>query len=391
MIRVGFVLEDNGWMGGVNYYRNLFSALQLLPEKKLHPIVFVASKAAESFVSNFSQAEIVRTTSLDAWSVPGLARRVIGRALPHYDFLLSALLRRHDIDVLSHRGPLWLGGRIKTMGWITDFQHVHLPEFFSKKEIRQRDVIFNSIVCKCDRVLLSSETAQHDLESFSPGGATHSRVLRFVPDMNLAGGVIALEELERKYAFKAPYFYLPNQFWVHKNHKLVIAALDLLRRQGVTPLILATGRCEDYRHPQHFTDLMGQVKALGLGESFKPLGVVPYRDLLALMWHSIGVINPSLFEGWSTTVEEAKALGKIVLLSDIAIHREQNPRKALFFNPRDEQALAQSMLQVINRSTPWPNIAGDGACDEKYQLDRMNFARTYQDIVVELSGVRQSA
>ena len=45
------------------------------------------------------------------------------------------------------------------------------------------------------------------------------------------------------------------------------------------------------------------------------------------MFHSVAVINPSEFEGRSSTVEQAKSLGKQVILSNIKIHKEQKPDK----------------------------------------------------------------
>ncbi len=41
---------------------------------------------------------------------------------------------------------------------------------------------------------------------------------------------------------------------------------------------------------------------------------------------STALINPSQFEGWSTTVEEAKSLGVKMLLSDLEVHKEQAKR-----------------------------------------------------------------
>jgi glycosyltransferase involved in cell wall biosynthesis len=58
---------------------------------------------------------------------------------------------------------------------------------------------------------------------------------------------------------------------------------------------------------------------------------------------SIAVINPSLIEGWSTTVEEAKSLGVPLILSDIPVHREQT-QEAMFFDPRSARSLAETML-----------------------------------------------
>jgi hypothetical protein len=52
------------------------------------------------------------------------------------------------------------------------------------------------------------------------------------------------------------------------------------------------------------------------------------------------VIQPSLCEGWSTVIEDAKALGRHVLASDIAVHREQLDRNVDFFAAHDHAALA---------------------------------------------------
>ena len=41
------------------------------------------------------------------------------------------------------------------------------------------------------------------------------------------------------------------------------------------------------------------------------------------MCASVALLNPSHFEGWSTTVEEARALGVPMLLSDLDVHLEQ--------------------------------------------------------------------
>jgi glycosyltransferase involved in cell wall biosynthesis len=51
------------------------------------------------------------------------------------------------------------------------------------------------------------------------------------------------------------------------------------------------------------------------------------------------MINPSYFEGWSTTVEEGKSFSKRLILSDINVHREQSPN-SLFFNPNSPEELA---------------------------------------------------
>jgi hypothetical protein len=58
------------------------------------------------------------------------------------------------------------------------------------------------------------------------------------------------------------------------------------------------------------------------------------------MKNSIAIIQPSLFEGWSTVVEDAKALNQWILLSDIPVHREQIQNNVDFFEPKNSSMLA---------------------------------------------------
>ena len=76
------------------------------------------------------------------------------------------------------------------------------------------------------------------------------------------------------------------------------------------------------------------------------LGKVGRGDILQLLRRATVLVQPSRFEGWNTTVEDAKALGCPVILSDLAVHREQCPDSLGFFSCDDAHALAE----IIARS-----------------------------------------
>jgi glycosyltransferase involved in cell wall biosynthesis len=97
--------------------------------------------------------------------------------------------------------------------------------------------------------------------------------------------------------------------------------------------------------------LLARARELNVLQPFRVLGVVPHERVAALLRESV-TLNPSLFEGWSTTVEEAKSSGKRVLLSDIPRHREQEARSGQFFDPRDPEALAAALRGLWECSDP---------------------------------------
>ena len=125
----------------------------------------------------------------------------------------------------------------------------------------------------------------------------------------------------------------------------MIEALRILRQQGYNTVVAASGRAEDYRHPEHFAGLQALVSAYGLTHNFRFLGIVPRPHVFALMRAVYALINPSLSEGWSTPVEEAKSLGVPMLLSDLRVHREQAGDCADFFDPKAAGQLASLMAR----------------------------------------------
>lgn len=387
MIRVGFMLGDTpaGWTGGKHYYRSLLSSLELIENRRLHPVLFVAPSELKSVSQQYPYAECISCSYFEARSTSSIVWRVSKRLLGVRTPLVAPLLRKYRIDVLSHFGPVPAWTKVKTIGWIPDFQHVHLPQFFSPDEQAARDASFKTIIRRCDRIVVSSKAALGDLDKFAPESSSKVRVLSFVPEVMFPDRLPTAAELRGKYNIAGPYFHVPNQFWAHKNHKVVVEALTHMKKKGVEGCVIATGQGHDYRNPGFFNELTSAIRDRGLSTAFRALGVIPYSDLLGLMHHSLAVINPSLFEGWSTTVEEAKALGKKVLLSDIAVHREQCPIRAVFFPPHDAVALATAMLDVLQCAKPH---ASESPAELVLQHDRLrrSFAQQYQDIVVEAAA-----
>jgi glycosyltransferase involved in cell wall biosynthesis len=119
-----------------------------------------------------------------------------------------------------------------------------------------------------------------------------------------------------------------------------------LKKRGQRVTVAASGRQLDTRDASHFPALQALVQAHGVSDEFRLLGMLPYADLALLMRASVALLNPSLFEGWSTTVEEARALGVPMLLSDLDVHREQAGAQARYFDRQDAGALADALAAL---------------------------------------------
>ncbi|MEA2713527.1 MAG: hypothetical protein QOK27_1488, partial [Gemmatimonadales bacterium] len=383
MIRLGLALGAS-WLGGINYSRNLLNAILALPDRQIEPVLLVGDQADEDILAGFPPVEVIRSGWFDRLTPRWVGRRVWQQVFASDPFL-ERFLRSHEIDVLSHSGVLGRHSSVPAICWIVDFQHRQLPQFFTASERWYRDQNFRLQCNHATRIILSSEDAQRALASFGPACVEKSRILRFVAQPGLGGHATDLATLQDRYGFAGPYFHVPNQFWSHKNHRLILDALTILKAHGEPPLVISTGATEDYRQPRYFGQLMGQAKDLGVLDSFRVLGVIPSDDLVGLMVNSVALINPSRSEGWSTSVEEAKSLGKRIVLSDLAVHREQAPPDGIYIDPDDSVGLANSMQLIL--ATYDPDV--ERVRSERARLELPGrvqaFARTYQDIVLEVS------
>jgi glycosyltransferase involved in cell wall biosynthesis len=233
---------------------------------------------------------------------------------------------------------------------------------------------------------LSSEDARRDLENFAPTAAHKARVLPFVaqiPDEVYANDPA---EMCKRYHLPERFIYLPNQFWQHKNHELVMEALKLARSTSPEITVVCTGNTQDYRNSLYFGQFLSKISALNLRESLVILGLVPHAHMFNLARQSLAVLQPSLFEGWSTTVEEARSLGKHIILSDIPVHREQNPPSGIFFDPRDAHALAECLLRAYGERKPGPDEALESEARRSLPGRTREFGGGFVEIVAEVAG-----
>lgn len=383
MIRVGFILNfhDQGWIGGINYYHSLIDAILSVPSRKIEPVVITGTESDLPFIKDHPNIEIIHTKIFDK---PWNFVRFGIRKLLSYDLVLEQLLRKNRIDVLSHSGYVFHNAIIPTVGWIPDFQHKHLPYFFSDKEIQSRDKAFEGICRLCHYTIFSSSSAKEDAEKYYPEYSSRYEVLRFVPAPVNLNDIPDMITLKEKYSISEPYFLVPNQFWVHKNHRIVVEALKILHSQGKRVRVICTGNTHDYRSPEHYDSLVEFAVQSGVLDEFTVLGIVPYPDLIGLMLHSVSLINPSFFEGWSTTVEEAKFLDLPIILSDIPVHREQNPTKGIYFHPEDAESLANIMWQLWTPRNICNRDLSRISAKREMDMRKLEFGKQYEDIILRV-------
>jgi glycosyltransferase involved in cell wall biosynthesis len=337
------LIGGHAWVGGYNYQINLLKALVKYENTRIQPWLFLGSDVDQKIHDRFKEIIGLKIIQSEVFNQKNKTARLIKSILFGRDDAALRLFSEHQIDVVFEAANFY-GWRfpIPAIAWVPDMQHRQLKHLFNFFSYWKREIGFRFQLLNGRKIMLSSEDARIDFEHYYPTSVGLTYVVRFaIPAeaSRLDSRVVADE-----YGLPEHFFFLPNQFWKHKNHECVVQALSILKAQGQEVVIAATGKQNDPRDEIYFPQLKKSVESLGLTNSFRMLGVIPYQHIAALMLSSDALLNPSKFEGWSTTVEEAKAIGVRMILSDLKVHKEQAGELADFFDPNSPKDLAERLI-----------------------------------------------
>lgn len=343
-MRIGILLTgDYGWAGGLYYSLNIIRLLQAEAENRpLSIVVIVNSSTPRELIR---EIENRHTTVADLDQKSWIYRawcKVAGKLLGTNTRFIKDIngLRLDVLYPLINYEPAHEKLNCRRYYWIYDFQHKFLPELFTAEEISRRDATFRDIAEKAKHIVLSSYDAEVHFQNFYPQSKATVHVYRFVSLMD--SGL----QPSLRTTVPSDYFMVCNQFWPHKNHLVVLKAIALLVQRGKSVHVVFTGKYDDQRNQHYVQELRAFIREHRLDALVTLTGFISREEQTTLMANARAIIQPSFFEGWSTVIEDAKALRKFLVVSDIAINREQVADSVLFFSPASEQELADHMQNL---------------------------------------------
>jgi glycosyltransferase involved in cell wall biosynthesis len=337
-------IGGKGWFGGWMYMRNLVCALSDYGDPNIETLLFLGpDRADDPYVRDLPHLPRTRLIIDPAFSEERVRSNYVRTLLTGRNAPLLDAYVRERVDA-AFAPAIFHGWRaeVPAIAWFPDFQHRRLSHMFSRSAWWKRELGFRAQVATSACIMLSSEDAERDCLTYYPAARGRTQVARFAVPVDSWPTAQAAWTRLRAEGVAEDFIFLPNQLWQHKNHMLAVEAAGLLARRGATRQILITGHGEDPRRPGYRAELEARIVALGASQNIRLLGSVDHGLVQAMMIGANALLNPSRFEGWSTTVEEAKAVGTPMLLSDLPIHREQAPG-ARFFGEDDAVALADAI------------------------------------------------
>ena len=154
------------------------------------------------------------------------------------------------------------------------------------------------------------------------------------------------------------YVYYPAITRPHKNHHVLLDSIARLKTQGRFDHQLVLSGIQT----SHWKTLCRQIRQLGLEETVRHVGYVPYNRVRQLYQGADCVVFPTEFEGFGLPVMEACEAGKKIIVSRLEVFDELGVPERFqidFADPEQlHRALAEPGVTVLeNRPWTWEQSA----------------------------------
>jgi len=341
--KLGLIFSNNiQWIGGTYYIINLIHALRILEDNSKPELIILSNEKDYQFLLQQIDYPYISYELLDENPQNSIRKfinkvtlRILGRKL----FVRRMKNNLDGIFPFEKNNYFNNVPLEKQIYWIPDFQDKQLPHFFTTEDLKKRDKRNSWIAYHSKKLVVSSESVSRDLEEFYPKYNTKVQVVNFAVT-HPKYEQLDIDQLKSEYHLPKDYFFAPNQFWAHKNQITIIRAVAELKKQGIDVVVAFSGKEYDNRNPEYFPGLKKVVEENDLTENIRFLGFLDREVQLQLMNHSKAIIQPSLFEGWSTVIEDAMAMNQTIIASDLEVNKEQLGESGIYFERLNHSELA---------------------------------------------------
>ncbi len=344
---------SSGWIGGVYHKKNILFSLLLNDRIRDNCSIYVAvNREHADLFAEF--ADRVRICPIQC------------RGVREHKIKIAYLAAIHRCDCIFPNIDIRICRTLHAVGinWIPDYQHCHYPEFFTETDMNDHRAADIMTVDSGYPLVLSSNACLDDFRTYISKTKENVYVVPFVSYIEKEVKALTDEYVAgvcAEYGVK-PYEYImtANQFWQHKNHAVIFEAVKKIASEDAVSgspdatgtKYIFTGEVSDYRSDEYADRIREYLADPDIAAVCTCTGFIDRRKQLALMKGAKLLIQPSLFEGWGTVLEDAKVLDKTVILSDIPVHREQMNDKCFMFEPHDADELARLIVSTLNSTDP---------------------------------------
>lgn len=233
---------------------------------------------------------------------------------------------------------------------IFDGCHRDAPEFPEVRtfgEFERREILFGLASTKAAVVIVNAPELIDDLCRRYAMERDRAVCIPFSPSAYVgqsAPDAAADAAVLTKYGLEPGYLFYPAQFWPHKNHITLLAALASLRERSITERLVLCGSDRGGRDK-----IDASIRSYGLSDQISIIGFVESAELGALYRGAAALVMPSYFGPTNLPPLEAWAVGTPVIYPEA--FKAQAGDAALLFDYDDPRSLADAIVTLRTDGT----------------------------------------
>lgn len=259
--------------------------------------------------------------------------------------LLQDAIEKNPIDLIWFPTPVYEEVNIPYYFTVWDLQHRLQPYFpevnFLDNNWDSRENFYSSAIRKASFIITGTNTGKNEICKFY--NIPEERVIiNPFPVPSFTKNFRNNNILEKFDLEKNKYLFYPAQFWSHKNHIVILLALKILiEKYNINLKLVFTGSDQGNK-----TYIIKKVHELKLGNQVKFLGFVSTDEMNQLYRNAFSLVFASFFGPDNLPPLEALALGCPVICSRFNGSEEQLKDSVLFFDPKNEEELVESIIKL---------------------------------------------
>ena len=223
---------------------------------------------------------------------------------------------------------------VPTVSMVTDLLHRDYPFSISETERIWREGYFTDILTDADCIQCISEYTQRRLLENYRINESRLFFTHLPIDRRL--------EVGSNFKPERSYFIYPANFWIHKNHEVLLIAYRIYRQAVKEPWdLVLTGNPD--RRAEQIKDLS---RELGIESHIRFAGHLGETSFARVLGAAEALLYPSLYEGFGIPLLEAMRFRKPIVCSNSGSIPEVVGDAAICVDARRPSELAAAMVKI---------------------------------------------
>ncbi len=260
--------------------------------------------------------------------------------------------KRPDIVFMPNMNFIRMKSDIPLVVTVHDLSYVHFPHFFSWKQRLWHSLVRPKALLNRAHTIIavSGQTAAdiadtYFVESKKINVISHGIEPRFKKSNPDAYGRGVL----KRFGIRTDFLLFVGAFEPRKNIDGIVSAYRFAKKRGLSLDLVMVGPKGWKNHAFH--------ELISKTSSIHHLGYVA-PDILDMLYEEcVGVVSPSIFEGFGFPAKEASRHGKPVIASHAGAMLEKMPFETLFVDPYNIADIAGAMMQIHGQKISVPSYA----------------------------------